>query len=99
MESGGAAVAEARVDERYPSSQEEVERLAGQPVGRVLRIVGFELPAEIHQRLLELGLTRGAECTVVRYAPLGDPMQVRVRGYSLSLRSTEAGGVLVFPVR
>ncbi len=71
------------------------ECLAGQPVGRALRIVGFSHAADLRQRLLELGFTIGTECKVLRYAPLGDPMQVLVRGYTLSMRSTEAEGVLV----
>ena len=72
-----------------------VEKLAGQPVGRKLKIVGFVLPPDIYQRLLEMGLTKGTECTVVRYAPMGDPIELKVRGYSLSLRLAEAAGVQV----
>ncbi len=71
------------------------EHLAGQPVGRRLTIAGFTLTPDVHLRLLELGLTVGTECCVVRYAPLGDPMQVKVRGYVLSLRASEAQGVQV----
>jgi ferrous iron transport protein A len=57
--------------------------------------VGFSLPPDIRQRLLELGLTTGTQCKVMRYAPLGDPMQVMVRSYVLSIRASEAEGVLV----
>ena len=71
------------------------EKLAGQPVGRRVRIAGFSLEPSVFQRLLEMGLTVGTECTVVRYAPLGDPMEIRVRGYSLSLRAAEAAGISV----
>jgi len=77
------------------SRHAEVEHLAGQPVGRKLKIVGFVLPPDIYQRLLEMGLTKGTECTVVRYAPMGDPIELKVRGYSLSLRLAEAAGVQV----
>jgi Fe2+ transport system protein FeoA len=70
-------------------------RLAGQPVGQRLRIRGFSLPEGVRLRLLEMGLTDGIECRVVRYAPLGDPMEVQVRGYFLSLRTVEAEGILV----
>ena len=69
--------------------------LAGQPVGARVKITGIVLPAGIHQRLLEMGLTVGTECTIVRYAPLGDPLEIRVRGYHLSLRLAEASGVSV----
>jgi len=44
---------------------------------------------------LEMGLTTGTECTVMRYAPMGDPMELKVRGYCLSLRIAEAEGVHV----
>ena len=44
----------------------------------------------IHQRLLEMGVIEGAAVEVVRLAPLGDPMEILVQGYHLSLRKTEA---------
>jgi Fe2+ transport system protein FeoA len=72
-------------------------RLAGQPVGQRVKIHGYSLPEGVRLRLLEMGLTEGIECRVVRYAPLGDPLEVQVRGYFLSLRTAEAEGVLVVP--
>ena len=72
-----------------------LEKLAGQPVGRQLKIAGFTLPPDVYQRLLEMGLTKGTACTVVRYAPMGDPIELKVRGYFLSLRLAEAAGVHV----
>lgn len=77
------------------STNETCQQLAGQPVGQQVRIRGFSLPDGVRLRLLEMGLTEGAECRVVRYAPLGDPIEVKVRGYFLSLRKEEAAGVLV----
>ena len=47
------------------------------------------------QRLCELGFVPGAEVRVVRYAPLGDPMEVEIHGYHLSLRRAEAAMVEV----
>jgi Fe2+ transport system protein FeoA len=44
----------------------------------------------IHQRLLEMGLFDGADVEVIRLAPLGDPMEIIVQGYHLSLRKAEA---------
>lgn len=46
--------------------------------------------ADVREHLLELGFTPGTEITVVRVAPLGDPLTVRIRGYQLSLRQREA---------
>lgn len=51
----------------------------------------------ILQRLLEMGLHDGAEIEVIRLAPLGDPMEIRVQGYHLSLRKAEAALVEVEP--
>lgn len=59
------------------------------------RIVSLEGAAAESQRLRDMGLTRGARVEVVRVAPLGDPMELRVRGFILSLRKHEAAGVLV----
>ena len=47
------------------------------------------------QRLREMGLTRGARVEVVRRAPLGDPLDIRVRGYHLSIRQAEAACVRI----
>jgi ferrous iron transport protein A len=74
------------------------QRLDWQPVGSRFRIIGISLPEALQQRLLEMGLTIGAECTVTRYAPLGDPMEINIRGYYLALRATEARGVQVQPI-
>ena len=46
-------------------------------------------------RLLAMGLTPGCEVTVLRVAPLGDPMEVRVRGYLLSVRKAEAATISI----
>jgi Fe2+ transport system protein FeoA len=59
------------------------------------RVVSFDLPPGSRQRLLEMGLTAGAEFEVVRFAPMGDPIDIKVRGYHLSLRKSEAAGVRI----
>jgi Fe2+ transport system protein FeoA len=71
------------------------ESLSLLPLGQKGRVVSISLPEEPRQRLLEMGLTVGAQLEVVRYAPLGDPVDIKVRGYHLSLRKNEAAGVLV----
>ena len=48
-------------------------------------------------RLLEMGLLPGTRIEVVRYAPLGDPVEIRIRGYNLSLRRHEAEQVWIQP--
>jgi len=65
-------------------------------VGDSGRVVGFGEGSKAYRRkLLSLGLTPGTELTVTRYAPMGDPVEIRVRGFSLSLRKEEAAGLLV----
>jgi len=50
---------------------------------------------EVRQRLLEMGLTKGIVIRVVRIAPMGDPIEIELRGYRLSLRRKEAEAVMI----
>jgi ferrous iron transport protein B len=60
------------------------------------RVTGFEPGDAAHrQKLLSMGLTPGAEFTVIRAAPFGDPVEIRVRGADLSLRSDEASALII----
>jgi Fe2+ transport system protein FeoA len=61
-------------------------------------VLGFDVVSSQRIRLLEMGLTEGIEFQIVRLAPLGDPIDVKVRGYHLSLRRKEAGGIRVKPL-
>jgi ferrous iron transport protein A len=59
-------------------------------IGQQVRMVGFHQQAQgFRHKLLAMGLTPGVLMTVVRVAPLGDPIQVMLRGYTLSLRKKE----------
>jgi ferrous iron transport protein A len=55
--------------------------------------VGGEGP--VRRRILDMGVVSGAEIEVVRVAPLGDPVEFRIKGYNLSLRKSEAKNVQV----
>jgi ferrous iron transport protein A len=66
--------------------------------GSVARILGLTGDPGIRERLAELGLTPGQQVRVLRRAPLGDPLEVLVRGYRLAVRSDEAAAVEVEPV-
>jgi ferrous iron transport protein A len=72
-----------------------LDRLAQGQKARVDAISGN--PGVV-QRLYELGLLEGDEIEVVRFAPLGDPIEIRVANTHLSLRRVEAAGVRVTPV-
>lgn len=69
--------------------------LSALTVGQKARVLGLDLPVEQRQRLLEMGLTVGTQFEVVRFAPLGDPMDLKVRGYHLSIRKKEANSIQV----
>ncbi len=58
--------------------------------GRSGTIVRVSCPRGVARRLLEMGLLPGTRVTVVRAAPLGDPIELKLRGYSLSIRRAEA---------
>lgn len=60
-------------------------------------IVAVRGEGMIAQRLAEMGMVPGAEVTVVRFAPLGDPMEILLDGYHLSLRKSEAAKVEIQP--
>jgi len=63
--------------------------------GTQATIVDVGGEAVLQQRLLEMGLIPGVSIKVVRFAPLGDPMEISLMGYSLSLRRSEARHVQV----
>ena len=58
-------------------------------------IEAYKGQQDLHQRLKELGLVKGTLVTVKRFAPLGDPMEIMVRGYHLSIRKQDAATILV----
>jgi Fe2+ transport system protein FeoA len=69
--------------------------LAGLPIGVQARVVGVKGSGAIARRLMEMGVVPGAPVRVIKAAPLGDPIEVRVRGYNLALRRTEAQTISV----
>lgn len=64
-----------------------LDQLRPKEHGRVASLHGR---GAVQQRLLEMGVCGGAEIEVLRYAPLGDPMEIYVRGFHLTLRKSEA---------
>lgn len=66
-------------------------------VGRSARIVRICGHGPIRHRLLEMGVTRGASVFIERVAPLGDPIEVTVKGYYLAIRKEEASQIMVEP--
>lgn len=65
------------------------------PIGKKAVIRKINKSGEIGRRILDMGITKGAEVHVVRSAPLGDPIDIKVMGYHLSLRRVEAANIEV----
>ena len=65
------------------------------PCGATVTVRKIEGEGATRRRIMDMGLTRGAEVYVRKVAPLGDPIEVTVRGYELSLRKADAEIVLV----
>ena len=59
-------------------------------VGEKGRIVSVSGEGRVRRRLFDMGVTPGADVTIVKKAPLGDPLEVTIRGYQLTLRKAEA---------
>jgi len=65
-------------------------------VGDLGRIVGFDQSGKAYRkRLLAMGLTPGTEFSVTRFAPMGDPVEIKLRGFSLTLRKDESAVLLI----
>lgn len=60
-------------------------------------VAEIRVPATHRGRLLEMGLLVGTAVELVRFAPLGDPVEIKLRGYNLSLRRHEADLILIRP--
>ena len=58
-------------------------------IGETVKVVKLHGEGPVKRRIMDMGITRGTEVFVRKVAPLGDPMEVTVRGYELSLRNTE----------
>ena len=67
------------------------------PVGKTatIRSVGGE--GALRQHFLDMGLIQGTEVTIVKYAPMGDPVEIRIHGYELTIRLEDAGQIEITP--
>lgn len=59
-------------------------------IGETAKVVKLHGEGAVKRRIMDMGLTRGVEVYVRKVAPLGDPVEVTVRGYELSLRKADA---------
>ena len=59
-------------------------------VGETVKVVKLHGEGAVKRRIMDMGITKGVEIYVRKVAPLGDPIEVKVRGYELSLRKNDA---------
>ena len=60
------------------------------PIGSTVKVVKIHGEGAVRRRIMDMGLTKGVDVTVRKVAPLGDPIQLNVRGYELSIRKADA---------
>ena len=63
--------------------------------GRILKVGGRGI---VKRRIVDMGVVPGVEIEVERYAPLGDPIEIKVKGYHLSLRKDDASYITIEPL-
>ncbi len=78
-----------------PSGSPSPQTLADMSSGQRARVVEVHGRGGMALRLLEMGFVPGASCELIKRAPMGDPIELRLRGYNLSLRKTEASMIQV----
>ena len=59
-------------------------------VGETLKVVKLHGEGAVKRRIMDMGITRGVELNIRKVAPLGDPVEITVRGYELSIRQADA---------
>jgi len=73
--------------------------LAGLPIGGAATVVGYRVGGRRRRRWLDMGIVPGTVVVAVRAAPMGDPVEYRVRGTRLAIRREAAADVLVVEAR
>ena len=67
-----------------------MKTLKAAKVGDTVRVVKLHGEGAVKRRIMDMGLTKGAEVHIRKVAPLGDPVEITVRGYELSIRKADA---------
>lgn len=65
-------------------------------IGDTVKVVKLHGEGAVKRRIMDMGITRGVEIHVRKVAPLGDPMELSVRGYELSIRKADAEMIQVY---
>ena len=67
-----------------------MKTLRSAKVGETVKVVKLHGEGAVKRRIMDMGITKGVDVTIRKVAPLGDPIEVTVRGYELSLRKEDA---------
>ncbi len=65
------------------------------PCGRTVKVAKLAGEGPVRRRIMDMGITKGADIFVRKVAPLGDPVEITVRGYELSVRKVDAEMIVV----
>ena len=79
-------------DHKIENSQFPLSQLKKGQNAKILRVSGS---GPIKRRMMDMGMVPGSEIKLIRKAPFGDPIEFRIKGYSLSLRKEEAETILI----
>ena len=64
-------------------------------IGQKAKVIKIKGEGAIRRRIMDMGITKGVEILVKKFAPLGDPIEITVRGYELTLRKEDANKICV----
>ena len=70
--------------------EDVMKTLKDTPIGKKAKVIKVNGEGALRRRIMDMGITKGVEIYVKKVAPLGDPLEITVRGYELSLRKADA---------
>lgn len=75
---------------RLTDGRRYMNTLKDAKIGRTVKVIKLHGEGPVKRRIMDMGITKGVEIYIRKVAPLGDPIEVNVRGYALSLRKADA---------
>ncbi len=93
--SGLLGIALSSIKEIDIDMETKEKTLCDVPIGQSAKVAKLAGSGTLKRRIMDMGITRGTEILVRKVAPLGDPIEVTIRGYELSLRKSEAESILM----
>ena len=80
---------------RIRYKEDKVKTLRDAEVGTTVKVVKVNGEGAVRRRIMDMGITKGAVINIMKVAPLGDPIEVTIRGYELTLRKADAEMIAV----